>query len=440
MDTLSAPIQLQWETTWWCNQECIHCYNHWRTGTKRKPRITQDVARLWEKVTDEIIANDTFEVTVTGGEPLSVMKDCLPFFKKLSMQGIEVSLNSNLTLLTKDMAVALRDVGVEGILVSLPSSDLETSRMITQRRRSLVETTRGIDISLRAGFSIAVNMVVSRVNIGQIYQTAVYVAGLGVKTFYATKASRPGNCRDFSDYALSLDELRHMLSELIRVRSELGLEVDSIEFYPLCLFSDEATRKAFGSDRSCSAGRTSCTVGFDGRIRPCSHAFQTYGEIDDGLLLAWQRMEEWRSNEWIPERCIDCSLKFRCRGGCKIEAFLVNGSLSKPDPYCDFERLPVIGNKQRNTGSLPRLLRFNPKLKVREESFGGILYVGKSKWAPVNSELYRFAISKKGGKIFGLSELALALNARNEEVAETANWLVFQSILLPLEVENERDR
>lgn len=427
---LSAPVSLQWEVTSWCNLNCVHCYNYWRQDTGNFTQAEFAPIRLYESVVSEILANNVFAVTVTGGEPLGVFGEVLPFLKQLTRTGVRLGLNSNLTLLTKKVAMIIRDeLGIKSIVASLPSANPETNARITQRKNALADTTRGIKIALENGLEPLVNMVVTKLNLKEVFLTAEYAASLGVKSFSATRAAIPGNCPDFTPFALTLKEFRYMLDELVRVKEQLGMRINSLEFYPLCSFGDEKTREIFGS-RMCTAGKTSCAIGFDGQVRPCAHAPQTYGNIDKGLVGAWQAMSPWRTDTWLPQECNVCSAKGRCVGGCKVEAFFSAGTMSAPDPYCNFAQLPIKDKKKRTAIEIAPTdtFVFNQNLRIRREEFGGILYVSSSQWISANHELYNLAQSRKRDTV-GLSEIATALGVSESEVLGTVRFLISKSVL-----------
>lgn len=426
---LSAPVNVQWEVTPLCNYNCIHCYNYWRKeGEEKTPNPDIDAA-----IVDEIIQNHIFTVTITGGEPLIVWSRILPSLKRLTEAGVEVSMNSNLSLLTEDMAATLKEIGVNSILTSLPSSDEITNGRITQSRSSKERTTRGIRLALSAGLHVGVNMTVTRLNLTDIYSTAEYVKSLGVKSFSATKAAIPGNCKDFSPYQISPGEFRWMLNELVRVKHNLGMKVDSLEFYPPCSFGDEITRQMFGTKRSCTAGKTSCTIGYDGQIRPCSHAPQTYGTITDGLKTAWDNMEEWREEKWIPDECQACHLKLHCGGGCKVEALMSAGAMNQPDPYCDFRHSPIPVHAKVGKVNLDNPYSIQTNLKFRQESFGGIIYSGNLHWLAVTADLFEYLKQHSGdqvipnhtGGVFGQSE---------KEKQESIHTLLKKKIIQRVEI------
>ena len=391
--TLRAPVTVQWELTPWCNESCIHCYNFWRDAEeKEQPLLFPGIKETFEISSSEIVSNHVFQVTVTGGEPLAVFKQAYPYLKRLSNNGISLSLNSNLTMLTRERALLLKELGVRSILTSLMSGSAELNDELANRPGTHKDVSKGIKIALEEGLWVGVNMVVTRKNLPEIYSTADYVRSLGVTAFSATKASTPINSTDFSDYALSGEEFGFMLNELLRVREELSLNVDSLEFYPMCFFDTQETRDLFGN-RICNAGKTACTIGFNGQVRPCSHAVQTYGSVkkgEGGLKQAWDNLQPWRTDALIPAECGDCSLKNMCRGGCRTEAYALSGSLKAPDPYCNFVHppLPRSSKIEDSVISVDGAFSFHPAIKAREEDFGGILFVTPVRWIPVNKKLY----------------------------------------------------
>lgn len=188
--TLSAPIMVQWEVTPNCNHNCVHCYNHWRT---KEPVIIRGEkgTSLNEIVVQEIISNKVFAVNITGCEPLMVIEQIAPSIRRLTENGVQVTMNSNLTLLTKERAQLLKESGIKSILVSVPSGDAKTCDQITEKKDSLQRIVSGILIAKESGIRVFPNMVVSRVNKNQIDETAKLIASLGLEHFAATRASDP---------------------------------------------------------------------------------------------------------------------------------------------------------------------------------------------------------------------------------------------------------
>jgi len=231
---LSAPITLQWEVTPFCNERCVHCYNFWREDRDENFLGGRDLLAVYERASREIVENRVFHVTITGGEPLIALKQVYPYLKYLSDNDVDISFNTNLTLLDGERVEMLKSLGVRSILTSLISGNADLNDRLANRRNTHRDVTRGIRLAINEGFLVAVNMVVTKKNLFDIFSTAEYVKGLGVTAFSATKASTPINSPDFSQYVLSKDEFRFMINELLRIRDKLDLHVDSLEFYPMC--------------------------------------------------------------------------------------------------------------------------------------------------------------------------------------------------------------
>lgn len=429
--TLSAPVTVQWELTPFCNERCVHCYNYWR-GPKSNEKlvISPETLTTYDRASQEIVKNKVFQVTVTGGEPLSVLKQAYPYIERLTENGVGISFNTNLTILTKERARLLKNLGVRSILTSLISSDPELNDELTNRPNTHHDVSRGIRLALAEGFWVAVNMVVTKRNLFDIFSTAEYVKSLGVTAFSATKASTPINSPDFSEYALSREEFKFMINELLKVRRELGLHTDSLEFYPMCSFDTQEARD-FAGNRICNAGKTACTIGFDGLVRPCSHASQTYGSIteDDGLRGSWQRLQPWRTDEYTPQQCYMCPSRNRCRGGCRTEAFAIEGRLNAPDPYCDFSHvvLPLAASDAVEV-DLSAKYGFHPSIKSRAEEFGGILFVAPARWQTVTNILLKFYNEHRNSN-FDLQTLAYALEVSLDNIRDTARILKQKMII-----------
>ena len=75
MSMLKYPASLDWEVTPYCNHNCIHCYNYWRSNREKDndELFNINVTKEWFMDIAQIIAtNKPVSVTITGGEPLSV--------------------------------------------------------------------------------------------------------------------------------------------------------------------------------------------------------------------------------------------------------------------------------------------------------------------------------------------------------------------------------
>jgi len=183
---LKSPLYAQLELTASCNNSCNYCYNFWRSAGVKGVAEEAHPFSHFSAIIDELARNDVFQLTITGGEPLLKKEILLKTIERASKLGIDVSLNTNLTLLDDVMAQCLKDMGLKSVLGSLISHDKNTYNQIsgTKNYASVLE---GMDAVVRAGISLGVNMVVEKQNLGYVFDTARLCSERGVGHFFATR-------------------------------------------------------------------------------------------------------------------------------------------------------------------------------------------------------------------------------------------------------------
>lgn len=429
---LSAPLDVQWELTPWCTYNCVHCYNYWRRGRRPKRTLSADLIAVHRQAAQEIINNRVFHATLTGGEPLGVLEQVFPELIALKQAGVHMSVNSNLALLNRCTIELLQQLGVRSILTSLISADEGLNDELAQQSGAFRRTVAGIKLAVANGFRVSVNMVVSQKNFHTIRETGDLAYTLGARSFCATKVSKPSNCPDFSDHLITAEQIGQMFHELLCIKEDFGIKVASLEHYPACLFPDDETRAAFGN-RNCSAAKTSCTLGFDGAVRPCSHAPMPYGNVvQAGLKATWERMDEWRDDSLVPAICRHQCGEYpgRCGGGCRIEALNADRGMSGSDPYC-LGAKPVA---QRAVGGVKLLspdsgVRLSPQVRFRSEKFGHIAYKSSTRWVAIDSTLYDILTPTLDGEILTVDSVVKAYQCSEADAIETLSILKAKSIV-----------
>ena len=415
---LVAPVLVNWEVTPICNHNCLHCYNYWRDDGNLE-KLTSDYINLNQIIVNELVNNHVFKVIITGGEPLIVLDEIADSIRFLSENGVSVYLNSNLTLLTHEKAKLLKDCGIKSILVSLPSADPETCDKITNKQGSLEKIKEGILIAKEYDFKIFTNMVVSQFNKGQISLTANFVHSLGLTNFSATRASDPSSNREFAKYLLNIEEFRLMQLELNEIQKKLNIKVNSLEANPPCSYGEIIPYQGY---KFCSAGKSICTIGYDGNVRPCNRSVLSYGNIKEGLSNIWSKMGEWRDDSLIPEKCSICKLKNSCCGGCKSDALKTYGDMKKADPLCDphyIEKVNFIPSEPIKLTDKDIFL-VKQGISIRMEDFGAIVETTNS-FIPISFELAKLLLNQPEIKLIDIME---KLSVNRDSAIETASFLL----------------
>lgn len=430
--TYKAPLAVHWETTNLCNHKCQYCYNYWRDKSIQKEKVIKKIGfnKRYQKITEEIIKNKIYRVIITGGDPLISFNEVYPYIKALSQNKVALSINTNLTLLTNDVAQKISELKIP-VLTSLQSYDEQTVNELTQSPIAFKRIINGIKLARKYNIPVSINMVVTQKNLGHIYKTAKLAKELGAIKFSAAKANKPTSCSNFDKFVLNPSQVRYIFDELKRVKQDFNIEVDSIIVYPTCLFDNQEDYELFGK-RKCSAGKTTIAIGCDGSVRPCPNIPISFGNIDDGLQKAWKKMEHWRDCSYIPKKCKHCQLASICQGGCKVEAFSYTKDVDKPDPYANFSIKPCtrLQNQFLNVRSISvdDIYTFVPNMFLRKENFGGLLVNGKSQ-VTVDKKMYDFVKNNIKNR-FQLKDLASSLNVSEEAAKRTIAYLLNRSLIL----------
>ena len=327
---LSLPLTAQLEVTDFCNHRCIHCYNLDSEIKNRPMRKVDDDTVL--ACAQKLVDNKIFSVIVTGGEPLLKKELTKKVIRLLKKSQTKVSLNSNITLLDDDFIGFLKEQKI-GLLTSCPSGvESSFARLVGIDNYSVFETN--VKKLVAAGVRFTVNMVVTKENQHEIRTTAEKMSALGCKSFAATPMGLNVEYPRL-DLLLSIDEVRDVIADLLWIEDSLKMEVDILEVLPKCIFPEYVLKgKHHFLDRKCTAGRLVIAVSCNGDVRPCPHNPYSYGNIlQEDLRNIWEKMSSWRSLQYVPEECKDCTWLNRCNGGCRTSAKVFNGDWDKKDMW-----------------------------------------------------------------------------------------------------------
>lgn len=246
-------------------------------------------------------------------------------------------------------------------------------------------------------------MVVSKINQNYAIQTAQYVKDeLGLNSFMATKAGKPINAtQEYDKYAMGLIDFRKLIDDLVYIKRELGMTVDSLTAYPHCAYSTEESFQLIGAKRNCSAGKTAAAIGYDGSVKACPREQQTYGNLKkDTLIACWDKMSDWRDYTFLPENCKECNRKEQCAGGCRVESFAIKSLMNADDPCSDLSNLPVkfqYSNLKIAEFNDTDVFVLNSNFEVMNEEFGFRITIN-SQSRFITDELYNFIHSYLGKK------------------------------------------
>lgn len=421
MSVLLYPPYLQWEVIADCNHKCIHCYNYWRADD-----IDVVSHSDFEAITEQIIARKPVYVAVTGGEPLLVFDEIKPCIQRMIDAGIRVSVSSNGTLITEDIAAFYEHNNIDTV-ISFPSIDPDICDTVCNSA-GVVDTLREKFAILRKhNIQTTINIVLTKLNLPTLRETLQAVKEWGF-TARIGIAQRPINAsREYLRYELDRSDFRHIVSECIRAKQELGIDVDFSVCLPDCAFDSEEEYLAVDKGE-CYAGTIAYSIGTDGSVKACQCDIKTYGNIlrdDFGEIYA--RMSEWRSGGMIPRECAGCSREYTCRGGCRVEAFAHGGDRKTLPAFANIKNIPVNYTKPVQIEEFGDTTSFAVS--------GKAVFVEETECVRVSVGIVAVYVTKefagwlKDNSAFTFGELLAISGAEHEELNMILNMLLKNKIL-----------
>ena len=296
------PVTAAIEITSACSFKCGFCYNWWQTPKS----MTQEQLDV---VLTDLIKNGVKHIIFTGGEPL-LNKDVLKHgIKRVAEEGLTCTLNS--TVSTPETVESFKSLGVDHILVSFSSHSLETTEKMRWVPGAWGKTVTGIVLAVSAGIRITINMVITKKNMNDVYKTAQLTHALGATKFMGTRCVPVRG-----EAALTPEEIRMTLKELLRVKRDFNMDVGTLVAIPFCFIGE-----TYGEyySHGCPAGTKMIVISPSGDARACAHNDSTYGNVFElGVKKAWENMKAWRSGELLSKQCKSCALLSECNGGCRF--------------------------------------------------------------------------------------------------------------------------
>lgn len=410
---LSSPVMMNLEITDACNIKCRHCYNFWREdSTSATNKLNKEKI---DHLIEEISQAGVFHVVLTGGEPFANFESLLYSLTRMTEKGISTSVNTNLMLVTPEKISQLREAGLDHVLTSMVSCDAKTNDYLMNKEGALEKVIEGIKMTVAGGIRVSVNMVISEVNIEQIYNTAKLCSELGVQRIFGTRLVPSVNLEEPTESEMKLDQesAKKGLDQLIRAKEDFGIGIGSLVSYPLCLLGDLNKYRDFVG-RGCPAkSGIRMSVNADGTAHACTHEKEGYGNIlKEGIKEVFSRMDQWHDGSYLFEGCKDCDYIDVCGSGCSMASEAYFKSKNSQDPLWrgheeigtpfQLEVPSIIGDAVDSDEKfeVPSRIRFR-----KENGF----YIVNIRWAnafTIESDLAEYMKEcQKNKKIFTLAEM-----------------------------------
>ena len=327
-----------------CNLHCRHC---WITPTfvhgKPVPGECLDFNLLQEAVA-QAKPMGLAGAKLTGGEPVlhPRFREIVDF---LSAAGLDLSMETNATLITRDLAIHLHDkTRLTRVAVSLDSPDAELHDRFRGVKGAFAAAVGGLGHLVAAGYRPQIIMSVFRENVGRIEELIALARrlGAGMVKFNPVTPSGRGAEIHKQGQGLEFGELLALIRRIrgpMQDRSEIHLNI----MVPPAMATVKELLRSGGEGAGCHVRHILGLLG-TGEMALCGIG-RNVPELVFGRLGRDDLREVWMNHPVLrqmrkdlagpfPGVCGDCLHAGRCLTHCLAQNYEFTGKLVNVSPMC----------------------------------------------------------------------------------------------------------
>jgi AdoMet-dependent heme synthase len=329
---------VSWNLTGRCNLRCDHCYISAGPGPRPPDELsTTECLRVMDGIAE---INPNVFLILTGGEPL--LRPDLPTLAAAGRErGFTVVVGTNGVLLGERQARRLRASGVQGVSLSLDSTDASRHDAFRRRAGAWQGTVRATRSCRAEGLEFSLHMSVAEWNAAEIPAMIDLARELGATVLNLFFLVRCGRAEGITDIAPA--EYERILTDLARGQGAAGLPVRARcapQFRRIVWEQDPTSPLLHAyAEGACPAGKHYCRITPDGEVTP-----SPYMPLAVGSLRERSFADLWRSAPVFTDlrtsalrgRCGACEFSRMC-GGCRCRAYATTGDYLGEDPACAYQ-------------------------------------------------------------------------------------------------------
>jgi len=258
------PFSVTFETTYSCNEGCIHCFMD-----KNLPSLDpSDIKRILKEIAD---AGCLF-ITLTGGE-FFTRADFAEILESVSGLHFAIDILSNGSLITQDIAESLANCPVRRVQLTLCGATPEVHDYVTRLEGSFDKTMNAIHFLRNSGIKIEIAFPLMGLNFHQRYLAKQIVESL--------------DCLFFPSHIIT--------ARNNGLKDTFGLRIDDAQLKTFLadkkLFKLYGGRKPFQDHQfylnipdiqdaaPCYSGFNTCAITPNGKVLPCNQLLYEVGDL-----------------------------------------------------------------------------------------------------------------------------------------------------------------
>jgi len=312
---------------------CDHCYRE--AGARLEDELNTDQAK---KLIREIKKAGFHIMIFSGGEPL-MRPDIYELGAYATEQGLRAVLGTNGSLITPQVATALKEAGFMAAGVSLDSLDPKKNNAFRKLERAFELTLEGMENLKGAGLPFQVHTTVMDWNVDELEGLTDFAVAIGAMAHHIFFLVPTGRAINIEEEALRVAEYEKTIARVMEKQKQVKIEIK-----PTCApqFMRVADKKGIPVrfSRGCLAGISYCIISPRGDVQPCAYMDIRLGNVKEKAFdEIWQEnvmLQELRATNY-KGKCGVCDYKDRC-GGCRARAYYYSGGdYMAEDEWCLYQ-------------------------------------------------------------------------------------------------------
>lgn len=341
-----------WNCTRACNLKCMHCYAQ---AVEKSPEreLSTEQARV---MMDDLAAFGVPVILFSGGEPL-IRKDLAALAHYAVGKGMRAVISTNGTLITRQKARELKEVGLSYVGISLDGLE-EVNDRFRGKRGAFVEAVRGIKNCQEAGLKVGLRFTMNRMNREEVPRIFDLLEQHEIPRACFYHLVYAGRGSELMEQDLTHEETRRVV-DLIMDRTRdlhqrgLAKEILTVDnhadgpYLYLRMLREQSPRakevmELLRMNEGNNSGRGIGCISWDGSV----YADQFWRHHSFGNILERPFSEIWmdlseplmeklkEKKRYVTGRCASCRWLDVCGGNFRVRAEAATGDLWAPDPAC----------------------------------------------------------------------------------------------------------
>ncbi|GAB7078614.1 12,18-didecarboxysiroheme deacetylase [Megalodesulfovibrio paquesii] len=341
-----------WNMTRRCNLKCVHCYAK-ALEEQGKDQISTEKGK---EIIDDLAAYGAPVMLFSGGEPL-VRKDLVELAHHAVSKGMRAVISTNGTLITKEKARELKEVGLSYVGISLDGGE-EIHDKFRAVPGSFQAAMQGIENCQQEGLKVGLRFTINKRNVQEVPKLFDIIEERDIPRICFYHLVYAGRGSELINEDLDHTQTRAVVDLIMDRTRELHdkgkekevLTVDNHADGPYVYFrmlKEDPERAArvmelLQFNEGNSTGRGIGCISWDGQVHPDqfwrNHTFgnvleRPFSEIwDDPNIELLAKLKD--KKPYVGGRCATCRFLNICGGNfrCRAEAFY--GDVWAQDPAC----------------------------------------------------------------------------------------------------------